>query len=171
MVGCSLYKADGTLDPACKRGEPTLLASLAYQFGLDLRFPGIVRFSKYRAGHVGTSEVAPVDAVNGAFMLIRRSAFDASGGFDERFWMYAEDLDLCRNIRQKGRIVLYRGDLRATHLKGACSGDRRSRKANAAFYHSMVLYYRKWYGPRSTRTLFVSALARTRLLVTNVPTR
>ncbi|MEL6984321.1 MAG: hypothetical protein AAFO29_17980, partial [Actinomycetota bacterium] len=59
----------------------------------------------------------------------------------------------------------YRGDLRATHLKGGSSGDDRSDEQAAAFYRSSVLYYRKWYGRWSPRTRFVSVLARLRLAV------
>ncbi len=160
VVGCGLYQADGTLDHACKRGEPTVAAGLAYQLGMDRLVPALAR---YRAGHVGPSDVAPVDAINGAFMLIRKSAFDRCGGFDERYWMYAEDLDLCRQIRTEGSTVLYRGDLRATHLKGRSSGDGRTDATEAAFYHSSILYYRKWYGRWSPKTRLVSVLARARL--------
>jgi GT2 family glycosyltransferase len=160
MVGCGLYQADGTLDHACKRGEPTVVAGLAYQLGVDRIVPGLAR---YRAGHVGEAEVAPVDAINGAFMLIRKAAFDECGGFDERYWMYAEDLDLCRQLRSRGWTVLYRGDLRATHLKGRSSGDGRTDRRERAFYRSSVLYYRKWYGRRSPQTRLVSLLARARL--------
>lgn len=166
LVGCGLYQADGALDHACKRGEPTVVASLAYYLGLDRRFPRMPWLSKYRAGHVRSDEVGKVDAVNGAFMLIRKSLFDDCGGFDHRFWMYAEDLDLCRAVRHRGYSVLYRGDLRATHLKGASSGNRRSPKADEAFYESMVSYYRKWYGPRSARARVVSLLAGARLKLT-----
>ena len=160
MVGCALYRADGELDHACKRGEPTVTASLAYQLKLDRLVPGL---AGYRAGHVAADEVAPVDAVNGAFMLVRRDAFERCGGFDERFWMYAEDLDLCRQIRQHGGRVLYRGDLRATHLKGRSSGEGRSRERQQAFHRSSLLYFRKWYGRRSARTAVVSALVGARL--------
>lgn len=161
MVGCGLYRADGTLDHACKRGEPTVVAGLAYQLGVDRLVPALAR---YRAGHIGETEVAPVDAINGAFMLIRKDAFDRCGGFDERFWMYAEDLDLCRQLRSTGSTVLYRGDLRATHLKGGSSGEGRSDERAAAFYRSSALYYRKWYGRWSPRTRLVSALAGARLV-------
>ena len=160
VVGCALYRADGELDHACKRGEPTVAASLAYQLRLDRFVP---RLAAYRAGHVAEDAVAPVDAVNGAFMLVRRAAFERCGGFDERFWMYAEDLDLCRQIRQRGGTVLYRGDLRATHLKGRSSGDRRSRASRMAFHRSSILYFRKWYGHRSPRTALVSILVGARL--------
>ncbi len=162
IVGCRLTTADGSLDHACKRGEPTLVAALSYQTGLDRRIP-FRMFGKYRALHVNEEETAPVDAVNGAFMLMRRSLFNEVNGFDERFWMYGEDLDLCRQVRELGYKVLYRGDIRATHLKGACSGDRRTPKANIAFYESMALYYKKWYGQWSPSTIIVSTLSKLNL--------
>jgi GT2 family glycosyltransferase len=53
------------------------------------------------------NESAAVDAVSGSFMFIRRSLFDQLGGFDERFFMYGEDIDLCWRVRELGYEVWY----------------------------------------------------------------
>lgn len=164
-VGCALYRQDGTLDHACKRGEPTLMAALTYYLRLDRLARWFPRTGRYRAAHVGASEVADVEAINGAFMLIRRSVFEAVGGFDERYWMYAEDLDLCRMIRLAGGRIVYRGDLEATHLKAASTDGGPTPESAQAFHQSSLLYYEKWYGPESLPTQLVSALVWSRLAI------
>ena len=80
----------------------------------------------YRAPEV---ESGPVDAVNGAFMLMRRSAFEAAGGFDEGYWMYMEDLDLSYRLAQAGWLSWYEPAATVMHVKG---GHRRRPAAAAA---------------------------------------
>ena len=75
--------------------------------------------TQYRAPGI---EAGPVDAVNGAFMLIRRSALDEVGPFDEGFWMYMEDLDLCFRFHEAGWITWYEPSVDAYHVKGGSSG-------------------------------------------------
>jgi hypothetical protein len=63
-----------------------------------------------------------VEACSGAFMLVRRTDLEAIGGWDERYWFYGEDLDLCYRLRERGKRVRYLGTVTATHIKGASSG-------------------------------------------------
>ena len=62
-------------------------------------------------------------------MLVLRDAFDAVGGWDERYWFYAEDVDLCLRVRRTGRRVRYVGTASATHVKGASSKLRTRRSS------------------------------------------
>ena len=66
-------------------------------------------------------EAAPVDWVTGAFVIVRRSAFDAVGGFDERHWMYAEDMDLCWRLRQAGWTVWHEPGAVVDHVESAAA--------------------------------------------------
>src|SRR5262249_6079150 len=91
VVGPRLITADGSLDHASKRSFPTPLSALGHFTGIGRRTGARGRLADYRAPEV---EEGRVDAVNGAFMLMRRSAFEQAGGFDEGYWMYMEDLDL-----------------------------------------------------------------------------
>lgn len=147
MLGCKLVRADGTFDHACKRGFPTVASALYYFMGLNRMFPRSRRFSHYTAGHLDVDETGTVDAVNGAFMLVRRQAAEEVGALDERYWLYAEDLDWCRRFWQQGWKILYWPEVEVTHLKGASAGDHRSLRLNYAFHRSIWLFYAKHHAP------------------------
>jgi GT2 family glycosyltransferase len=86
-----------------------------------------------------------VDWVSGACLMIRREAFDAVSGFDERFFLYEEDADLCRRVRQAGWQVLFSPAAEARHALGR-SMARSPERARLEYRRSHVLYYRKHCG-------------------------
>jgi GT2 family glycosyltransferase len=146
MLGCRLVRPDGSLDHACKRSFPTPLGALAYFARLDRRWvpKGLRTFAaQYTANAIGEHETAHVDAVNGAFMLVRREAMEDVGPLDETFWMYGEDLDWCARFRDSGWRVLYWPEVSVIHAKGGSSGNSRSFKTNWAFHRAMWLFYKK----------------------------
>jgi N-acetylglucosaminyl-diphospho-decaprenol L-rhamnosyltransferase len=147
ICGCRLELEDGTLDHAAKRSFPTPLSSLGHFMGVGRRRTS-GRLAAYRAPEVTRG---PVDAVNGAFMLCRRSALDEVGLFDEGFWMYMEDLDLCYRFAQAGWITWYEPDVAVRHVKAGSSGAVRSPRLNYAFHYGMFRFYRKHYAPRRSR--------------------
>jgi GT2 family glycosyltransferase/glycosyltransferase involved in cell wall biosynthesis len=153
ILGCKLVRPDGTFDHACKRGIPTISSALAYFFRLHRLRPRSPRFSKYVAGELGEDEAGYVDAVNGAFMLVRKEAAEAVGPLDERYWMYAEDLDWCRRFWEAGWKVLYWPGIQVTHWKGGSSGDVRPWRLNWAFHRSMWQFYEKHEAPKHGRPL------------------
>jgi GT2 family glycosyltransferase len=150
ISGCRLEREDGTFDHAAKRSFPTPLGALAHFTGVGRSPSAPRRLSQYRAPHV---EAGPVDAVNGAFMLIRRAALDEVGLFDEGYWMYMEDLDLCYRFAKAGWIVWYEPSLRVVHVKAGTSGKIRSARLNYAFHYGMYRFYRKHYAAENTRAL------------------
>jgi O-antigen biosynthesis protein len=77
-------------------------------------------------------------------MFCRRTVFEAVNGFDERFFMYGEDLDLCWRIKEQGSKVWYHPDIRIIHLKGRSSG-KRLLHSRIAFYEAMILFSRKYH--------------------------
>ena len=144
MCGCRLVREDGTFDHASKRSFPTVAGALGHflRVGRSDRAPR--RLAQYRAPDV---EGGPVDAVNGAFMLMRRSALDEVGLFDEGYWMYMEDLDLCYRFRQAGWTTWYEPSVTVTHVKAGTSGPIRSPRLNRAFHYGMFRFYRKHVAP------------------------
>ena len=140
-AGPKLVRANGELDHAGMRSFPTVAGALAYFTKLDRAVPAA---RQYTAPEV---EAGPVDAINGAFMLIRRAALDEVGLFDEGYWMYMEDLDLCYRFKDAGWRVLYEPRAVASHLKGGSAGRRRGPRLNAAFHYGMFRFYRKFYAP------------------------
>ena len=154
MLGVKLVRPDGTFDHACKRGFPTIPSALAYFLRLDRIRPRSARFAGYTAGQLEEDETGTVDAVNGAFMLVRREAAESVGPIDERYWMYAEDLDWCHRFWKRGWKVLYWPGAEVIHWKGGSSGgDVRSWPLNRAFHRSMWLFYEKHHAPRRPRVL------------------
>ena len=89
------------------------------------------------------SSAGPVDAVNGAFMLIRRAALDEVGLFDEGYWMYMEDLDLCYRFRRgrAGSRGTSRRSRSSTSRPGRAGTDPEPR-LNYAFHYGMYRFYR-----------------------------
>lgn len=151
ILGCTLRMEDGAIDHACKRAAPDPLGALAYFLKLD-RFAAVRRrFGSYQTLDTSDTDEAYVDAVNGAFMLMRRDFFEELGHFDEAFWMYGEDLDLCRRSIAIGRAVLYWPGLTVLHAKGGTTGRRRSLPVNVAFHRAMWLYYAKHLSDQHSR--------------------
>ncbi len=144
MCGPRLELEDGSLDHAGKRSFPTPLSALGHFSGIGRRAGAPGRLAAYRAPEV---ERGPVDAVNGACMMIRREALEAVGLFDEGFWMYMEDLDLCYRLRQAGWFTWYEPEATVVHVKGGTSGRVRSASLNRAFHRGMCRFYRKHYAP------------------------
>ena len=145
MSSCRLEQRDGSLDHAAKRSFPTPIGSLSHFLGAGDRLGG--RFAQYKAPDLGEYEVGEVDAVNGAYMLVRKAAMDEVGVFDEGYWLYMEDLDWCYRFKQAGWKVVYDGRVSTLHVKGGTTKRKRHRglKHNYSFHRSMGRFYRKFY--------------------------
>jgi N-acetylglucosaminyl-diphospho-decaprenol L-rhamnosyltransferase len=146
ICGPRLVREDGSFDHAAKRAFPTTLGALAHFTGLGRRERAGARLAQYRAPHLDPDRAGPVDAVNGAFMLIRRRALDEVGLFDEGFWMYMEDLDLCYRFARAGWTTWYEPSATVLHVKAGTSGPVRSLRLDFAFHYGMYRFYRKHYG-------------------------
>jgi len=144
ISGPRLERPDGSFDHAARRGFPTPLSSLAHFSGVGRRV-NRGRLAAYRAPEV---ESGPVDAVNGACMLIRRSALDRVGLFDEGYWMYMEDLDLCYRFAEAGWTTWYEPAATVLHVKAGTRGEVRCPTLNYAFHYGMYRFYRDHYAPR-----------------------
>jgi GT2 family glycosyltransferase len=145
MLGCRLVRPDGRFDHAAKRSFPTPLSALAHFTGLGRMGRAPSSLSAYRATELDENEAGPVDAVNGAFMLIRRSALEQVGLFDEGYWMYMEDLDLCYRFAQARWTTWYEPSVTVVHVKGGTSGRWRAPRLVVAFHYGMFRFYRKHY--------------------------
>ncbi|MGH2953973.1 MAG: glycosyltransferase family 2 protein [Solirubrobacterales bacterium] len=145
ICGPRLELPDGSFDHAARRSFPTPLSALGHFTGLGRREGAGGELAAYRAPEV---EAGPVDAVNGAFMLMRRSALDQVGLFDEGYWMYMEDLDLCYRFRQAGWTAWYEPSATVIHVKAGTSGALRPWRLNYAFHYGMYRFYRSHYAER-----------------------
>jgi GT2 family glycosyltransferase len=116
LAGCRLVRLDGSLDPACKRQLPRLASSM-FAISPLARLPWLRRLDRYRQARISPDDVAIVEAISGAFMLIRGEARARIGPFDEDFFLYGEDLDYCLRAARAGYSVLYVGTAAAVHIK------------------------------------------------------
>ncbi len=149
ICGPRLELPDGSLDHAAKRSFPTPLSALGHFSGVGRRRRSGA-LAAYRAPDV---DFGPVDAVNGACMLIRRSALAAVGDFDERYWMYMEDLDLCYRFARGGWVTWFEPEATVIHVKAGTSGHVRSPRLDYAFHRGMYRFYRDHYAPRRSAVL------------------
>ena len=147
MVGVRLVTPDGGFDHASKRAFPTPLSALAHFTGLG-RLPGAPdRLSQYRATWLEEDEAGVVEAINGAFMLVRKEALPEVGLLDEGYWLYMEDLDWCRRFGEAGWEVFYDPAGEALHVKGGTSPARRKLRQEIAFHRGMGRFYRRFDAP------------------------
>ena len=116
LIGAVVCDDDGHPDPASWRRDPLLQRSLNSMLGR----PG----ETVNVEQEIPAEVIEVEAVSGAVMLMTREMFERLGGFDERYFLHCEDLDLCRRVRDIGSQVLLAGDVRVQHGKGSSSRHR-----------------------------------------------
>jgi len=144
IAGPKLMMADGRLDLACRRSFPTPEVSFYRLSGLSRLFPKSRRFGRYNLTYLDPDQVAEVDSVVGAFMMIRGETLEEVGDLDEGFFLYGEDLDFAYRAKKAGWKVYYNPQVTVLHYKRRSSSQNRKR-AQHEFYRAMHLFYRKHY--------------------------
>lgn len=145
VVGGKVLNSDGSLQMACRRSFPTPVNALYRLLGLSKFFPNSKTFAEYDLRYLPENERSEVDAVSGSFFGIKKSLFEDIGGFDERFFMYGEDLDLCRRVQLLGKKNIYQPKAEMIHLKGK-SASSRPWKSFYNFYEAMIVFSKIHYG-------------------------
>lgn len=154
-LGPRLLDGKGQYAPDSKKGFPSFGVALFKTIGLHKFFPKSRLINGYYAPHIGEWETAPVDVLSGCCMLVRRSVLDAIGGaFDERFFMYCEDVDLSYRVVQGGWQNTYFPEADLIHYKGEST-----RKATLTyiriFNEALAAFVRKHYSNRSARAFIL----------------
>ncbi len=158
---CKIVLANGEIDKASRRSEPDLIKSFFRLFGLQKLFPK--SFGQYNMLHKDPSQQSELDVCSGAYMMMSRAAYEATGGFDERFFMYGEDIDLCRQIREVGFKIWWYPKTSCVHFRGQ-STKKTPNKMLFAFYNAMWIYYKKWYSAQYFHLLDPFVYLATRML-------
>jgi N-acetylglucosaminyl-diphospho-decaprenol L-rhamnosyltransferase len=148
IVGAQLLNLDGSFQ-ASHTPFPTLWQEFLILTGLGRLLRGRW-YPSYGPEEDKGSQV--VDYVEGACMLVRREAFEDVGGLDEGYFMYAEEVDWCYAMRQKGWQVWYHPAAKVIHLGGGSSQNRRPQR-EGDLYRSRVCFFRRHYGDRATGLL------------------
>lgn len=142
LVGCKILNPDGTLQLACRRSFPGPWTSFCKVTGLSNLFPSSKLFARYNLTFLDENQTYEVDAISGSFMMMKRDVYEKVGGFDEQFFMYGEDLDLCYRIQKAGYKVYYLHTTQIIHYKGE-STKRSSFDETKTFYDAMHLFVKK----------------------------
>jgi len=134
IVGCRLMNGGGMYLPESKRNIPTVKVSLKKILGSP---------DQYYANHLAEEEQGEVEILVGAFMLVKKSIYDAVGGFDEDYFMYGEDIDLSYKVLKAGYKNYYYGHTTVIHFKG--ESTLRDKDYARRFYGAMQIFYEKHF--------------------------
>ena len=143
-IGIRMVDGSGNFLKESKRAFPSPLTSLFKLSGLAGLFPRSKIFARYHLGHLPENENHEVDVLAGAFMMIPKKILDEIGNFDERFFMYGEDVDLSYRIQKAGYKNYYFAESTIIHFKGE-STKRGSLNYVRLFYKAMSLFVKKHY--------------------------
>jgi len=161
----------GERDPDNHRGFPTPWNALCHFSGLGRLFPGSPLFNGYFQSYADFEQTHPVSVIAGSFMMMPRSVFDELGGWDETYFFYGEDIDICYRIQEMGYEIVYFPHVEVLHYKGASSGLRKESAAIAAppketrvkvareSIRAMQVFYEKFYSDKYPRPVTSLVLA------------
>jgi GT2 family glycosyltransferase len=158
-ASCKLVLGSGKLDYSCHRGFPTPENAFFYFFTPFAKiFPRTKLFTGYTQGwKLSDPKPHEVDAISGAFFLVRKKAADEVGWWDEDYFWYGEDLEFCYNLKEKGWRVMFLPNITTLHHKGVTSGIKgHSRSISSASRETklrsvvastdvMRIFYKKHY--------------------------
>ena len=139
-----ILRPDGSLEPGARRGFPSPWSAFARISGLSRIFPNSRLFGAYHQSWNDPDETHRVEAISGCFMFFRADLLKSLGGFDPDFFMYGEDLDLCRRVELADREIWYHPATSIVHLKGE-STSRSSLDSIRMFYDAMVIFAEKHF--------------------------
>ena len=148
--GLGIKGIDGTGQflPESKRGLPTPMTALWKITGLSRIFTKSSFFARYHMGHLDPDGNHKVDILVGCFMMVPTALLREVGGFDPRYFMYGEDIDLSYELLKTGHENHYISDSQIIHYKGE-STKRGSLNYVKMFYQAMIIFARKQFSGSS----------------------
>lgn len=170
-----LVYPNGQRDPDNHRGYPTPWTSFCHFTRLDRLFPHSPRFNGYYQSYQDFSQTHPIEVAAGSYLMMPAALFQELGGWDEDYFFYGEDIDLCYRINQAGYQIIYYPEVEVVHYKGASSGIRKESagvtrasketrlKVAAESARAMNLFYDKHYRRRYPALVSAAVLAAIRL--------
>ncbi len=146
-AGCKILNPDGSFAPESKRSVPTIWAALTKLLGLHSMFPKSRLFGQYYLTWLSENQQAKIHVLSGSFMFWRTELLQQMGGFDERFFMYGEDIDLCYRIQETNYHIDYVPFTSIIHYKGESTkkGDLRYIQI---FNKAMYLFFDKHHSSK-----------------------
>ena len=140
-LGVRLHDLEGKFLPESKRSVPSVYNSIEKLF---TPFSSKKKSKKgYYRNHIAETDIAEVDVITGAFLLMKRNLYLEINGLDETYFMYGEDIDLCYTLIRKGYKNWYFGKSSVLHIKG--ESTVKDKKYLENFYGAMQIFIRKYY--------------------------
>jgi GT2 family glycosyltransferase len=143
-LGVHMIDGNGNFHKESKRSFPAPAVSFYKMIGLSNLSPNSKLFAAYYAGHLPENKTASVDVLSGAFMMISKKIMDRVKGFDEDYFMYAEDIDLSYRVKKTGFKNYYFAETSIVHFKGE-STKKTDAEYVQNFYGAMKLFVQKHY--------------------------
>jgi GT2 family glycosyltransferase len=157
VATCKVEFPDKTLDPACHRGFPTPWNAFTYFSGLEKLFPKIRLFGGYHLGWKDLDKIHEIDTPTGAFYLVGKKVIEEVGVLDEKYFMYAEDIDLSYRIKAAGWKIMFVPKTKIVHFKKQSGREKKEKgkitkeakairvRAIRCFFETMKIFYDKHY--------------------------
>jgi N-acetylglucosaminyl-diphospho-decaprenol L-rhamnosyltransferase len=143
-LGVKMIDGKGIYLKESKRGFPSAWTAFCKLSGLTAIFSHSKIFSKYYLGNLSEKEDQMIDVVSGAYFFVRKETLDKTGGFDEQFFMYAEDIDLSYRIQRSGLLNYYLAETTIIHFKG--ESTKKDVRYVKLFYKAMDQFVKKHSG-------------------------
>ncbi len=162
-AGCKMLNADGSFAPESRRSVPTIKSAASKVLGLNNLFPKSKTFASYYMGWLDENEASEVPVLSGAFMFFRTEVLQKLGGFDERFFMYGEDIDLCYRTTEAGYSIRYVPSTSIIHYKGESTRKddiRYIKLFNKALYQFFEKHYTSRYSLLFRSLIFLAIVIR-----------
>lgn len=155
MAGCLIRNPDGSEQPGCRRSIPSPWRTFVQITGLYRLQALNLRFRSYlHAGEPLPGEAGEIEAISGAFMLVRQAALESVGPMDEGYFMHFEDLDWCLRFSHQGWKVVFEPRVEILHIGGVCTASRpigvEYRK-----HLGMARFYRKFFRQHNYLLLYL----------------
>ena len=161
--GCKILNADGTFAPESRRSVPNIKSAASKVLGLSTLFPKHKVFGSYYMSWLSENESAEIPVLSGAFMLFRTDVLLELQGFDERFFMYGEDIDLCYRTIKLGYKIRYESGTSIIHYKGESTKKddiRYIKLFNKALYQFFEKHYTSRYSLLFRSLIFLAIVFR-----------
>jgi GT2 family glycosyltransferase len=144
VAGCKLIKPDGEIVPHV-RSYPKLFDQIMIILKVPHLFPGVL--NKYMRKDFDYNKEQEVDSIRGSFFMIRREILDKLGGLDERYFIWFEEVDFCRQVKEAGYKVMYTPITECIDYVGKSFAQVPGGKLQDIFKNSMLVYFKKWHSP------------------------
>lgn len=141
-LGPLVLNGDGSFQMSCRR-FPSMLENVVHGFLGEL-WPENPFTRSYQMKGLARERPCEVDWVSGAAMLLRREAAERVGGFDDSYFMYVEDVDICWRLRRAGYVVVFHPAFRLVHHIGRTSAQQSTRMLYE-HHRSMFIFFRRRY--------------------------